>query len=157
MLFDLRLGQDGSLVLLSLGLGLALRAAKKPWLAGAALALGLLKPHLMIPLVALVALTEAGADRKRLLGGFALSGAALIGLALIADGGIAAFSHWHSSLDGFAASIRHQPDIASIPGLYYQSAPETLIGPLNALCLGVAAALIAAQAWRWRTSSQPSG
>ena len=155
MLFDLRLGQDGSFVLLSLGIGLALRTAKRPWLAGAALSIGMLKPHLMLPLVALIALTESGVDRRRLLGGFAMAATALIGLALRADGGIEAFSRWRSSLTGFAASIRHQPDIASIPGLYYPSAPETLIGPLNALCLGGAALLIAALAWHYRRASQP--
>ena len=155
MLFDLRLGQNGSFVLLSLGLGLALRAAKMPWLAGAALSIGLLKPHLMLPLIALIALAESGVDRRRLLGGFAVAAAALIGLALLADGGIEAFSRWRSSLGGFAASIRYQPDIASIPGLYYPSAPEALIGPLNVLCLCVAALLIAALAWHYRRSSRP--
>ena len=155
MLFDLRLGQDGSFVLLSLGLGLALRAAKKPWLAGAALSLGLLKPHLMLPLVALIALAEIGANRRRLLGGFAMAADALIGLALLADGGTAAFSRWRSSLGGFAASIRHQPDIASIPGLYYPSAPQSLIGPLNALCLGGAALLIVALTRHQHRSPRP--
>jgi len=155
MLFDLRLGQDGSFVLLSLGLGLALRAANKPWLAGAALSLGLFKPHLILPLVALIVLAETGANRWRLLGGFAMAAAALIGVALLADGGVAAFSHWRSSLGGFAASIRHQPDIASIPGLYYPSAPQSLIGPLNALCLGLAALLFAVLTWRYHRSWQP--
>ena len=154
VLFNVRLGQNSAPLLLALGLSQWLLVRRRPYLAGVALSLGFFKPHLMLP-VALIACAAAprGSRRPALLG---LAGglAAWVAIGMAIDGGIGVFGRWWSSVSGFAGSIRYQPDVASIPGLYYARASDGLIHALNLLCLGLAAALILGLAFTARSGEE---
>lgn len=154
VLFNVRLGQNSAPLLLALGLAQCLLARRRPYLAGLALSLGFFKPHLMLP-VALIACAAAprGSRRPALLGLLAGLGAWLaIGIAF--EGGFGVFGRWWSSVSGFAGSIRYQPDVASIPGLYYAQAPDGLIHMLNLVCLVLAATLILGLAFAARSGEE---
>lgn len=149
-LFDLRLGQNSTFLLLSLGAAIWCSARGRPLAAGLCLGTGLLKPHLILPLALVVILAAPRGTRARMAAGLVIAAAVGGLVGLVFDGGLAAYGHWLSSVRGFGDTIRHQPDLASIPGLYLGSAGSTISGILNAVCLLIAAALIAllaARAW----------
>jgi hypothetical protein len=151
-LLNVRLGQSGSLVLLSIGAALWLLHARRPWLAGAALTLGLAKPHLGLPIALIVICAAPRGTRRETSLGFAVGVAGWVALTAVLDGG-GVFAHWWSSLHNYSGGMRLQPDVASVPGIYYAGAPEKLTGPLNALCLLTAALVLAALARRaWHGS-----
>jgi hypothetical protein len=148
-LFNLRLGQTAGFMLLGLGLWLAM-APRRPFLAGAALSVGMVKPHLMLPVAAIAILASQPVTRRQTILGFAAAMLLWAGITAIWDGGLTAFAHWWSSLGNFAGSIRLQPDVASIPGFYYAAVSQSVATALNALCLTLAAGIIAALAWQIR-------
>ncbi|HWE60133.1 MAG TPA: glycosyltransferase family 87 protein [Chloroflexota bacterium] len=150
-LFNVRLGQSASLLLLGLGLALWLLHRRQPGLAGAALTIGLVKPHLILP-VALILIVAAPREQRRpAIYGVLAGAAAWVVVAMAADGGIGVFGRWWASIHDYIGTIRLQPDVASIPGFYYSSAPAGMIGPLNGICLLAAFAMVTALAWyAWR-------
>jgi hypothetical protein len=147
-LFDLRLGQNATPLLLCLGLALALQAKDRPLLAGAALALGMYKPHLMLPVSIIVLLASPRRQWPSLAGGFALATTAGLAIGVVFDGGFAAYGSWLSSVRGFGDLIRHQPDLASIPGLYLGWASPAVSGALNLCCLVLAGLIVARLAFK---------
>lgn len=139
-LLNVRLGQSSSLLLLGLGTAIWLLARGRPALAGAALSIGFVKPHLMGPVALILVLALPRQERRAAATGLI---AALAGWAALAcaTGGIGVFGRWWSSVHNFYGSIRLQPDVASVAGIFYSSVPDTLVGPLNAACLSLAAAI----------------
>lgn len=149
-LFNVRLGQSSSLLVLGLGAAVWLLHRRRGAAAGAALTLGMVKPHLAIPLACIALCAAPREQRRSALLGFLAATAAWGALAVVADGGPGIFGRWWASIHDYLGSIRFQPDVASIPGIYYANAPEAMIGPLNSLCLLLAAAAIivlARRAW----------
>jgi hypothetical protein len=146
-LVDLRLGQNSTPLLLFLGLCVTLLYRRQPWLAGVCLGCGLLKPHLMLPIAAIVLFAAPGSTRRPLAMGIATSSAIAVAIGVAFDGGLRAYGNWISSVRGFGDTIQHQPDIASIPGLYLGRAGAAATGALNLICLAAAAAIILRLAW----------
>ncbi|MGH2411358.1 MAG: glycosyltransferase family 87 protein, partial [Chloroflexota bacterium] len=148
VLFDLRLGQNSTPLLLALGAALWFTARKQPLVAGLCLGCGLLKPHLMLPIAVIVILAAPREARKPMAAGLLIAALTWGLVGILFDGGFAAYGHWLSSARQFGDSIRHQPDLASIPGLYLGTAGATMSGLLNAVCLAGAAGIIALLAIR---------
>ena len=148
VLFDLRLGQNSTPLLLALGAALWLAARKKPGMAGLCLGCGLLKPHLMLPIAAIMVLAAPREARKSMAVGVLIAALAWGLIGILFDGGFAAYGHWLSSARQFGDTIRHQPDLASVPGLYLGTAGAATSGLLNAACLAGAAVIIARLAIR---------
>ncbi|HXT35842.1 MAG TPA: glycosyltransferase family 87 protein, partial [Chloroflexota bacterium] len=142
VLFNLRLGQDSTPLLLALGAALWLAARKKPGLAGLCLGCGLLKPHLMLPIAGITILAAPREARKSMAVGVLIAALAWGLVGILFDGGFAAYGHWLSSARQFGDTIRHQPDLASIPGLYLGTAGAATSGLLNLVCLAGAAGII---------------
>ena len=144
-LFDLRLGQNSTPLLLALGASYRLTSLGRPFLAGLCLGCGLFKPHLMGPIAIIVILAAPNGSKKNMFAGFALAGGLAVLLGLWFDGGPAAYGQWLSALRQLGDSISLQPDLASVSGLYQGSAAS---GILNAVCLLTAAGIVAKLAVR---------
>jgi len=141
-LFDLHLGQNSTPLLLALGAAIWFTAREKSMAAGLCLGCGLLKPHLMLPIALIVILAAPREARKPMIVGVLAAAAAGALLGIVFDGGFAAYGHWLTSVREFGDSIRHQPDLASIPGLYLGRAGAATSGLLNAACLAGAAGIV---------------
>jgi hypothetical protein len=141
-LFNVRLGQDSTPLLLLLGASLWLRASGRSLLAGATLGLGLYKPHLGLPLAVIFFLTTPRSQWSRMAQGFALVALAGLAATTFFDGGLAAYSHWLDSAQAFSQAIGGQPDLASIPGLYEATVATTTRSVLNGLCLLIVALVV---------------
>lgn len=150
VLFDLRLGQNSTPLLLALGAAIWFTARKQPLIAGLCLGCGLLKPHLMLPIALIVVLAAPREARKPMAAGVLIAALAWGLVGVLFDGGFAAYGHWLSSARQFGDSIRHQPDLASIPGMYLGTASTAMSGLLNAVCLAGAAGIIVRLAIRAR-------
>jgi len=143
-LVNLWLGQLGPFLLLSLGLALFLLKQEQPFLAGLALVVGLAKPHLMIPIAVITIMAIPSQTRPKVLGGLVSGALATVILTAVTHGGAGPYSQWVSGIREQAVNIRQQPDIASIPGLYFKAAPASVEQILNVLCL-MAAAIVGLQ------------
>lgn len=139
-LFDLRLGQNSTPLLLALGAGYRLIARGQPFWAGVCLGCGFFKPHLMGPIAVIVILAAPRGCRLRVAIGTVTAGLLALLVGLLFDGGLEAYGHWVEDLKQYGDTIGRQPDLASVSGLYQGSA---LSGILNAICLLSAAAIIA--------------
>jgi hypothetical protein len=141
-LFNVRLGQDSTPLLLLLGAALWLQRSGRSGLAGAALGLGIYKPHLGLPLAVIFCLATPMRSWPRLAQGFAAACLAGLVTTLLFDGGPGAYHAWWSSAQAFNQAIGGQPDLASVPGLYQASVAGTTRSLLNAGMLLICALLI---------------
>ncbi|MGH2347615.1 MAG: glycosyltransferase family 87 protein, partial [Chloroflexota bacterium] len=148
-LFDLRLGQNSTPLLLALGAAYRLTSLGRPFLAGLCLGCGLFKPHLMGPIAVIVILAAPRGSKRAMTAGFALAGGLAVLVGVLFDGGPAVYGHWLTGLRQLGDSISLQPDLASVSGLYQGSAAS---GVLNAACLLGAAGIIALLALRAQRS-----
>jgi hypothetical protein len=112
------LGQQTPLLLLVLVA--ALRAARRQVapLAGALLSVAWIKPHLLLPIVALLAVLLPADHRRRLLTGFAGASLLLAALSLLLTGPRLTGA-WLQTLVAYGQSLDHtQPDLSSLAGVY---------------------------------------
>jgi hypothetical protein len=138
-LFDLRLGQNSTPLLLALGASYRLTSLGRPFLAGLCLGCGLFKPHLMGPVAVIVILAGPNGSKRAMTAGFALAGGLAVLIGLWFDGGPRAYGHWLTALRQLGDNISLQPDLASVSGFYQGSAAN---GILNTVCLLGAAGII---------------
>jgi hypothetical protein len=148
-LFDLRLGQNSTPLLLALGAGYRLIDRGRPFWGGICLGCGFFKPHLMGPIAVIVILAAPKNCRAGCTLGTVVAGSFAFLAGLLFDGGFAAYGHWLADLKQYGDTIGRQPDLASVSGLYQGSAAS---GILNALCLLTAGGIIARLAWQARGS-----
>jgi hypothetical protein len=141
-LFDIRVGQDSLPQVLTLGLGMYLIHRRMPVAAGLAMAVGCYKPHLSIPVALIVTLWAGRSNARKVFAGLVAGWLAYIAIGIIFDGGATTYLHWLGSVHNFGASIRNQPDLASIPGLYLGRMGSTVSWILNVLCLLLAGLII---------------
>jgi Glycosyltransferase family 87 len=116
--------------------GSIVAARRYPTLSGALLGICWLKPHIALPAVLLIWAFHTEARRKLALGFLAAS--VFLGGLTLAAVGFAGVHEWIGGLLGWTQSIRGQPEIASMAGLYYLWASPALRTVLSGLCLAVA-------------------
>jgi hypothetical protein len=138
-LFDLRLGQNSTPLLLALGAAVYMIDRGKPFRGGLCLGCGLFKPHLMGPIAVVVLLATPRRYRKYAAMGVSVTGGFSVLIGLLFDGGPSVYLHWLGALRQLGDAISYQPDLASVSGLYQGS---TVSGLLNILTLVAAAGII---------------
>lgn len=155
-LWSYRVGQNAAFVALGLGLAVWLLARNRPVLAGAALTLGFMKPHLAVPIAIIFVLSVPLAQRRATLAGVLAGYAWWCAFAVAFDGGITRIEQWLSGLRGDTTLFAGQDDVAALPGLLYHLVPARYDG---AITLGAAlcAALVVAHFFRaHRQATSPS-
>lgn len=130
VLLNLIQGQDSVLLLLLLTLTFAALKRERPLLAGALLACGLFKFHLVLPIAA-VALF---AKRWRLLAGFAAVGIllALVSAAISGWGWFVAYAQFLVEMSGLPLAGIHPKEMANLRGLIALLLPASAWTPLTA-------------------------
>jgi Glycosyltransferase family 87 len=141
-LFDTRLGQNSLLLVFIFGTAIYLLQRHAAIAAGVCMSLGIYKPHLAVPVAIIVILSAPRELRRSGLIGLVSGCLAYVGIGLWLDGGARAYAHWLGSVHAFSSSIRFQPDLASIPGLYLGHTDETMGWILNVACLLLAAGIV---------------
>ncbi len=144
-LWNIRVGQVSMLLALGFGLAMYLIGRGRPGLAGAVLSVGMVKPHLLLPLAAVLFLVAPTRARRPLALGFlvAVLGWAAVGVAF--DGGVIRYVHyleWVTNLGGSGSPLADQGDLAAIPGLFYEALPPPLSGIFTGLGVLLGVALI---------------
>ncbi len=142
------LGQQTPLLLL--GLVLALYALRRGWYvaAGTALAVGWIKPHLILPLALVAIALVSWPVARRVLVGFSGATALLFLVSLLAGGG-GALTSWGDDLLHYGRTMDSlQPNISSLAGLYLSVVRRSWSGWLAGGCLGAWVLLVALAVWR---------
>ncbi len=132
-LWNIRVGQVSMFLALSLGLAVFFLVRGRPGWAGVALSLGLVKPHLILPLALVLVLAASRGQRRPLVQG--LVGGA-VGWAIFTqlfDGGIIRYVQWLQGLGGSDNAFVNQADLAAIPGLLYKVFPTNVSVILTSL------------------------
>jgi hypothetical protein len=112
------LGQQTPLLLLALAAALAALRHNRPALAGVALTVGWIKPHLMFPIALVLVAMLSWPQARRLLASF-LCASALFGLASWLLTGAALFMAWLRDLSVYGHTLDTvQPDLSSLAGVY---------------------------------------
>ena len=130
------LGQQTPLLLL--GLAVALVALRRGWpaVAGVALTAGWIKPHLLFPLVLVLAALLSWREARRLAAGFLGVSVALALAAWLTTGG-GLLAAWVGDLLWYGHTMAQiQPALSSLAGLYLGTVPAPWSTLLTALCLG---------------------
>jgi hypothetical protein len=114
---NLFMGQVSVLVFGAFMAAWLLARRRRPWLAGAVLALVWVKPNIGLPLPLVLALLEPGVAR-RMIGGFMAASAAIFGVAFTVLG--TGFFEWPLQVPRMWQAVQGlQPDIASIESFFY--------------------------------------
>jgi hypothetical protein len=154
--FTLLQGQDAIVLLFLYSLAFVYLKKNKLAAAGALMALGLFKPHLVVPVLVLL-MVQRGADRrKQLLLGFlpaacavAVASVAVVGVKAIAD-----YPHYVLHLEDTMARGAIVPeDMPNLRGMLYVLLPAGFPVALIALLLSLALLLFAA--WKIRDPGRP--
>jgi hypothetical protein len=144
-LWNIRVGQVSMLLALSFGLAVYLVHRGRPGIAGAVLSVGLVKPHLLLPLALVLFLAAPDRARRLLALGFLAAVAAWVAVGVAFDGGMIRYIHyleWLTNLGGTGSPLADQGDIAAIPGLFYELLPSPLSAIFTALGVAVGGGLI---------------
>ncbi len=137
------LGQQTPLLLLGLAVALAALRRSRPALAGACLSVGWIKPHLVVPLVLLIAVMLRWREAPRLLAAFGGATLALCAASLLTGGGTLLWS-WLRDLTRYGQTMDAvQPDLSSLAGLYLSVTSRPLSTVLEAGCIVAWCALAA--------------
>lgn len=142
-------GNLHALTLVAVVLGLILMR-KHPELAGAALALGWLKPQITFPLVLVIFVFHAQ-HRARLAYGFAATTLLLLVMSIVAVGW-RAMGFWFQGLRSWSHVVRLEPNITSLTGLYVGNAPYQAGIALEGFLLVLALAVTAG--WWWKVRNE---
>jgi hypothetical protein len=122
------LGQQTPLLLVALVAALAALRHKRPALAGVLLTVGWIKPHLIFPLVLVLAAMLGWPRACRLLAGL-LCASTLLGLASWLTTGAALFSAWVRDLALYGHTLDAvQPDLSSLAGVYLSALGQPWTG-----------------------------
>jgi hypothetical protein len=114
---NLFMGQVSVLVFGAFMAAWLLARRRRPWLAGAVLALVWVKPNIGLPLPLVLALLEPAVAR-RMIGGFMVASAAIFGVAFTVLG--TGFFEWPLQVPRMWQAVQGlQPDIASIESFFY--------------------------------------
>lgn len=154
-LWGYRVGQNAAFLALGLGLAVWLRARDRPFRSGAALTLGFMKPHLLLPIAAVFVLSTAPARRPRAALGVLGGLGAWLAIAVAFDGGTIRLAHWVDRLRGDTTLFAGQGDVAAVPGLLYHLVPPRYDGAIT-LCGAALAIAVVAYACRARRSMDDS-
>lgn len=145
-------GQQAAFLLLVVALGMLLLRTQRPLLCGMVLSLGLVKPHLLVPIVVCAAvLFAARAERLRFVIGFIVATTVLLILSLLTSG-LAPLGAWISSLLQLSSHVEQvQNNLPSLGGTMLVLLPS----PINRVAaVAVMAVAIIAMGWlcvAWRT------
>lgn len=140
-LWGLRVGQNSAFVALGFGLATYMYARGRPGLAGAALCIGFMKPHLAIGIGIVFLVMAAPGTRWAVARGIGGGCVLLITVTIIFDRGLVNIAHWIGRLHGDTTLFSVQSDIAAVPGLFYHALPsrfENLITVISLIAAGVA-------------------
>jgi hypothetical protein len=151
-LFALNLGQTAILVCFGLNTACFLLARKRPFLAGVALSMGLLKPQLLVPLAAILILATVHKDRRPLSLGLISGVAAQVALTSLADNGFIRFAQWWEQIRYFSNALPGQLDMASVSGWYYPYVSPMPQHVLNLACILAAILITGYLAWSARAT-----
>lgn len=146
-------GNAGVVVFAALAIGLA-AARRYPLIAGAILSIAVCKPQVALPLAGLIILFH-GSSRHRAIAGFVLGAAGILGASALVTGP-QSLLWWMQGFESFGGTLRYQPQIASLPGLYIQRLPAHVSLLLTAGLILLASTLTAITAWRLRHTSPVS-
>jgi hypothetical protein len=147
---DLFQGQDAILLLLIVAAALHSLQCGKDVAAGAILALGLFKFHLVVPIVIMLWL----AGRARILAGFLPGAAALVALSCVISGAsvLSVYPVYLLTLNRATGvgvvTAQSMPNLRGLLTVFLGRSPYP--GPIHWLLLPVAVAAIALTAWLWR-------
>ena len=152
--FALLQGQDAILLMFLYGLAFVALKRDRLGAAGAWLACGLFKFHLVLPFLLLLLIQQRTfQQRKRILGGFALVGAALglVSLAAVGVRQVIAYPHYVLSLERTMARGAIMPsDMPNLRGAVYLLASKMPAFDLLAVALSAVVFLVAAWILRAR-------
>jgi hypothetical protein len=141
-LWGYRVGQVSPLLGLALGLAVWALARSRPGLAGFALALGFMKPHLLLAIALVYVLTVRSELRARVLAGLVSGILTLVAVTLAFDGGPARILHWVAGLRSDSTLFAGQEDVAALPGLVFRVLPGRYDGVVVLLSIACAAAFV---------------
>jgi hypothetical protein len=141
-------GNPSPLLLLAWGGALLAVKRDRPYLAGALLAVGLIKPPVGLPAAAALVLAFPGSQRRMLVG--AGAGAGAFGAANVVIGGPGQVAAWLGSLVSFSPTLNvHQATVIQQCCLAGLSAPFLGLGPLPAMAIAVVVIAVPAL-WLYR-------
>ena len=153
-------GQQSTLLLFALGAALYALRGERPGMAGALMALGWVKPHLLVPIaVAIPLLLPSGRLALRWYMGFGLATLAGIGLT-VATTGVASIAAWLHTLfgyTGYADAIQNYMPSLSGMTLILLPQPWNRVGALALMAIGCCAMAVTVAQVRRRGAAPWAG